>query len=217
MEDIKVFISSKEVTCVECGSEFDRRAWITLKDQGAVCLECADLEHLSFLPAGDAAVTRRSRKYSNLVAVVLKWSRARKRYERQGLLVEESALEKAEEECAKDEGARKMARARAAERRAELDQEYIKKFGEKIRSIFPGCPPGREQEIAKHACTKYTGRVGRSAAAKELNEDAVKIAVIAHIRHRETKYDDYLMSGMDRFEARQRVQSEIEELMEKWY
>jgi len=38
-------------------------------------------------------LTRRSGKYSTLSAVVLKWSRARKHYERQGLLVEESALQ----------------------------------------------------------------------------------------------------------------------------
>jgi hypothetical protein len=31
--------------------------------------------------------------------VVLKWSRARKRYDRQGLLVQETALAEAESEC----------------------------------------------------------------------------------------------------------------------
>ena len=56
----------------------------------------ADLDHLVFLPSGDAAVTRRARKLSTRAAVVLKWSRARSRYERQGLLVEEDALQEAE-------------------------------------------------------------------------------------------------------------------------
>lgn len=68
----------------------------TQQRKGALCLACGDLDHLVFLSAGDAALTRRARKYSILSAVVLKWSRARKRYERQGLLVEECALEKAE-------------------------------------------------------------------------------------------------------------------------
>jgi hypothetical protein len=49
-----------------------------------------------FLPSGDAALTRRSRKRSGLLAVVAKWSRPRKRYERQGLLGENVALEHAE-------------------------------------------------------------------------------------------------------------------------
>lgn len=35
------------------------------------------------VPAGDAALTRRTRRHSLLCAVVLRWSRARKRYERQ--------------------------------------------------------------------------------------------------------------------------------------
>jgi hypothetical protein len=87
--DLKVFITTRSSSCSECGEDLGRRAWITLvEDKGALCLACADLDHLLFLPAGDAALTRRSRKHSTLSAVVLRWSRARKRYERQGLLVE---------------------------------------------------------------------------------------------------------------------------------
>ena len=101
--DLTVFITTGESTCAECGEDLGRHAWITLtRDKGALCLACADLDHLIFLPAGDAALTRRARKYSTLAAVVLRWSRARKRYERQGLLVEAEALEKAEQECLAD-------------------------------------------------------------------------------------------------------------------
>jgi hypothetical protein len=98
-DEIKVFISNRDSTCGECGEDLGRKAWITLvRDKGALCLSCADLDHLIFLASGDAALTRRACKHSLLSAVVLKWSRARKRYERQGLLVEEAALELAEDE-----------------------------------------------------------------------------------------------------------------------
>lgn len=50
-----------------------------VENKGALCLSCADLDHLVFLPTGSAALTRRSAKYSILSAVVLKWSRARSR------------------------------------------------------------------------------------------------------------------------------------------
>ena len=101
---LNVFISNRESKCDECGQELGRHAWIVLKEnKGAACLTCADLDHLVFLPSGDAALTRRSRKHSRLFAVVLKWSRARKRYERQGLLVEDSVLELAEWECEADD------------------------------------------------------------------------------------------------------------------
>ncbi len=77
--DLKVFISTKDSSCDECGENLGRKAWITLiKDKGALCLVCADLDHLIFLPSGDAALTRRVRKHSTLSAVVLKWSHARK-------------------------------------------------------------------------------------------------------------------------------------------
>jgi hypothetical protein len=39
-------------------------------------------------------------------AVVVRFSRARKRYQRQGLLVEEEALLRAQEECRQDEDVR---------------------------------------------------------------------------------------------------------------
>jgi len=86
-DDLKVFISNRESRCDECGAELGRKAWITLdKDKGALCLSCADMDHLVFLPSGDAVLKRRAKKHSKLSAVVLKWSRARKRYERQGCL-----------------------------------------------------------------------------------------------------------------------------------
>jgi len=70
--------------------------------------------------------------------------------------------------------------------------------------------------IAAHACLKYSGRVGRSSSAKTLDESAVRLAVAAHVRHGETQYDDLLMEGQDRFDARERVQPKVEEILEKW-
>jgi len=217
MDEIKVFISHRESKCGECGEDLGAHAWITLQGaKGAVCLSCADLDHLVYLPAGDTALTRRARKNSRLSAVVLKWSRARKRYERQGLLVEERGLEQAEGECAADEAAREAARARAAERRAELDRHYVDEFARRIREMFPRCPPGREVEIATHACRKYSGRVGRSSAAKAFDAKAVRLAVVAHVRHAETDYDSFLLQGYDREAARSRVARKLDEVVDSW-
>ncbi|MDP1544774.1 MAG: DUF2293 domain-containing protein [Anaerolineales bacterium] len=215
--DIKVFITNQDSTCDECGEKLGHHAWITLvENKGALCLSCADLDHLAFLPAGSAALTRRSAKYSTLSAVVLKWSRARKHYERQGLLVEEAALQRAEQECLDDADVRAIRRERESERRSEMDQEYVSSFAERVRQLFPNCPAGREQVIAEHACQKYSGRVGRSAQAKTLDEKSVLLAVIAHIRHAETNYDEFLSQGMDRPLARGEVQDEIDEVLARW-
>ncbi len=219
----KVFIASQESTCDECGQMLGRHAWITLQPNPqapqkakALCLSCADLDHLVFLPSGDAALTRRSRKHSRLSAVVLKWSRARKQYERQGVLVENEALEQAERECEADADLREVRRGQAVLRRAELDQEYVSRFASRVRELYPHCPADREQIIAEHACRKYSGRVGRSAAAKEWSEKAVNLAVFAHIRHAETRYDDLLANGRDRFEAREQVRPEVLAIQARW-
>jgi hypothetical protein len=215
--DLLVFITRRETTCSECGEDLGRKAWITLiKDRGALCLACADLDHLIFIPSGDASLTRRARKYSILTAVVLRWSIARKRYERQGLLVEAQALEQAEQECLADSEVRKRRREREASRRAEIDQKYVERFAARVRELYPKCPSGREFEIAEHACLKYSGRVGRSAAAKSLEESAIQLAVTAHIRHAETQYDTLLAEGYEREFARAQVIEKVDDILAAW-
>jgi len=60
-KDLAVFVTSRDATCGECGEDLGRRAWITLtEDKGTLCLSCADLDHLVYLPAGKAALTRRA-------------------------------------------------------------------------------------------------------------------------------------------------------------
>ncbi len=215
--ELKVFISSRDSSCDECGEKLGRQAWITLAgDKGALCLACADLDHLSFLPSGDAALARRARKHATLAAVVLKWSRGRKRYERQGLLVEAAALERAEAECLADADARARKRERAAERSRETDAAFKARFAVRVRELFPRCPPEREHEIAEHACMKYSGRVGRTAAAKALDEEAVVLAVQAHVRHCETVYDELLADGLERHQARLEIQNEVQQILGGW-
>jgi len=216
-QEITVFISTRDSICAECGDNLGTKAWISLnREKGALCLSCADLDHLLFLQSGDAALTRRSKKYSALSALVLKWSRARKRYERQGLLVEEKALELAEQECLADSEYRKRRNERAAIRRAETDKEYVGDFASKIREYYPSCPKHRAKEIAEHACLKYSGRVGRSSSAKEFSPKAIQLAVMAHIRHTETDYDTLLSKGSERLDARSMIQGKVIETLSKW-
>ena len=217
-KQILVFVSNRPNKCDSCAEELAGGAFVVLGDpRGKVtCLSCADLDHLVYLPSGDAALTRRSRKYSSLSAVVLKFSRARKRSERQGILVESEALDRAERECAADASQREKRRAQAAVRGAELDREYVERFAGRIRELYPRCSPGRETTIAEHACRKYSGRVGRSAAAKELDEKAVRAAVLAHIRHTETQYDELLVKGWERQEARSTVNDQVLAKLKQW-
>jgi hypothetical protein len=57
------------------------------------------MDHLEFLPSGDTALTRRTKKFSDLIAVVLRFNRSRRRYERQGILATSQAIARAEAEC----------------------------------------------------------------------------------------------------------------------
>ena len=200
-------------TCTECAGT---GGLLIMEGAGPQCLRCAEMEHLVFLPSGDVALTRRARKASSLSAVVVRFSRARKRYERQGILVEEPALERAEEECLADEDVRARRRVRSEERRQQEDREFQADMARAIRQLFPGCPPERADSIARHAGTRGSGRVGRTAAGRALAEDALTAAVVASVRHTETPYDELLMSGVSRAEARDRVLDAVEQVLERW-
>jgi hypothetical protein len=91
--DLVVVDARKEWTCAGCSATGD--GLLLMQDDQPHCLRCAQLDHLVFLPAGDAKRTRRAHRASTLTAVVVRFSRARKRYERQGLLVEPAALDAA--------------------------------------------------------------------------------------------------------------------------
>jgi hypothetical protein len=211
--DLVVINAVNEWFCAECGVTGDL---LIMEEPGPLCMSCADLDHLVFLPSGDPALTRRAKKASGLSAVVVRFSRARKRYERQGLLAEQPAVEAAESECLADEEARERRRRRDEVRRAEGDLGFQADFAHAIQEFFPGCPPERATAIAAHAVLRGSGRVGRSAAGRKLEPQAVTLAVVASIRHSDTRYDSLLMAGVERTEARDQVRSEVDRVMEEW-
>jgi hypothetical protein len=61
-----------------------------------------------------------------------------------------------------------------------------------------------------------SGRVGRSAAGRALDAGAIELAVAASVRHEDTGYDDLLMSGLDRAEARDQVRGHVQGILDEW-
>ncbi len=61
-----------------------------------------------------------------------------------------------------------------------------------------------------------SGRVGRSAAGRALDEQAITLAVRASVRHEDTGYDGLLMSGVRRDEARAQVGPVIDRILTAW-
>src|SRR5215468_2061289 len=178
VKDLVVFDILRESKCADCRKELLHGDFLFMEGERPLCLTCADLDHLVYLPRGDTALTRRARKHCTLSAVVVRFSRARKRYERQGVLVEESALEQAEAECLADADQRKVRRERADIYRDKQDQVLTMRMAESIRQLFPGCPPEEAQAIAAHTSIRGSGRVGRSASGRALEEEALRVAVV---------------------------------------
>jgi hypothetical protein len=211
-----VFQILRDSQCSECGAEVEQDSFLLMEAGEPVWLPCGRLDDLEFLPSGDTALTRRATKYSGRVAVVVRFSRSRKRYERQGILVERSALDKAEHECTQDADERAVARERGAERRHQEDRALVARMAQQIGTFFPGCPPAEVADIAAHTAQRGSGRVGRTEAGQKLEEQALIRAVVAAIRHNHTDYDELLVNGLDRATARQRVANRVEEILSGW-
>ena len=187
----------------------------TEKSKGT-CFACSDFVGYPLLPPGNVALTRRSKKYSALCGVLLTWNQRRKRYERKGQYVEAIAIEKAKTECVADQITRDQKNEKAAVVRAKHDKEYIENFAVAIREFYPSCPVRREFDIAKHACEKHSGRVGRTANAKKFEKHMIDLAVEAHIRHLETNYDDQFGKGKGKKQIRSDIKFDVSRIMMKW-
>jgi hypothetical protein len=87
---------------------------------------------------------------------------------------------------------------------------------EEIARLFPGCPAGRAEAIATHTSLRGSGRVGRSAAGRSLDEKAITLAVVASVRHEDTDYDSLLMSGVPRAVAREQIKATIDQVLRGW-
>jgi hypothetical protein len=213
-----VWISHRDgERCAGCGDELGTGRFVQInRDSGIRCMKCAGFGDLIFLASGDAALTRRATALSTRHAVVVKFSRARKRNERQGILVEEQAVERAKAACDGDEGSRSAVREKRRVHDRKLDEVYKGRFAGEIMRLFPGCPLEEAREIALHACEKYSGRVGRSAGAKDFEAEAITLAVRARIRHRHTIYDKLLAQGHSVAGARLEIRDDLERVCLEW-
>lgn len=90
-----------EWTCHRCGGT---GGLLMMENPGPACLRCAGLDDLEFQAAGDALLTRRVKAKSTRHAVVMRFSRSRGRYERQGVLIEPRALADVERDLSERRG-----------------------------------------------------------------------------------------------------------------
>ena len=215
-KELVVFDILRNSKCTGCDKELWKGDFLFMEGEHPLCLNCADLDHLVYLPRGDAALTRRAKKYSALSAVVVRFSRSRGRYERLGILVGESALERAEEECLADAETRDARRTRDELRRSKQDSDLAARMTESILELFPSCPPGEAQAIAAHTAVRGSGRVGRTSAGRALEAEALTAAVVAAACHNHTNYDQLLMSGWSRIDARGAIREAVNRVLESW-
>ncbi|KAF2246303.1 hypothetical protein BU26DRAFT_507903 [Trematosphaeria pertusa] len=103
------------------------------------------------------------------------------------------------------------ARRLATEQR---DAALIRAAATELDRRFPLIPKDDREAVLKHGFRKYSGRVGRTGQIPIPRK--VLYAVIAHIRHKHTRYDEMLNEGMDRDAARKAIQGKVQAMLRKW-
>ncbi|MHB8324309.1 MAG: DUF2293 domain-containing protein [Candidatus Dormibacteria bacterium] len=83
-----------------------------------------------------------------------------------------------------------------------------------IRQLYPGCPAGASGRSSP--IPRFEEVAGSGAAGQALDPQAVALAVAASVRHEDTGDDELLMSGVPRAAARERVRSEVQEILGSW-
>jgi len=208
-----VFDIVRPSVCSVCGDELGSGCMIMVRGDNAICAECGEFDHLRYLPGGNRRVTLRATKHSRAVLVVVRWSRSRKRYERQGILAEKEAIEQAQEECLAEKDLRKVREMSEAMARGYISRQYLDAFRAMLGERWPGCPEKDAAFISEQA-TRW--RWARSEQVPEPTPELVDTAVFDRIRHRHTEYDRLIFGGMEREKARAQVGEEVETIAEAW-
>jgi hypothetical protein len=99
---------------------------------------------------------------------------------------------------------------------ADWPEQKTARLTQAILRRHPGCPSDEGRRIAEPTGRRRSGRVGRSAAGRVLDASAVDLAVTAHIRHAHTNYDELLMRGTKRLDARAQVRAGIDRVLAEW-
>ncbi|KAF2626288.1 hypothetical protein BU25DRAFT_422481 [Macroventuria anomochaeta] len=103
------------------------------------------------------------------------------------------------------------ARRAAVEKR---DASLIDAAATELEEQFSEMPEEEKKLVLRHGFRKYSGRVGRTGTIPLQRKTL--LGVIAHVRHRHTKYDSVLARGVERAVARKAVNRKIESVLRDW-
>ncbi|EHH03364.1 hypothetical protein ATCR1_21320 [Agrobacterium tumefaciens CCNWGS0286] len=103
-------------------------------------------------------------------------------------------------------------RQRRKERRERRNRQWFHQYEVEyfIRREYPRCPEAAVLYYAREICTRPKNWKGVSIEA------AVDVTIQNHLRHEFTDYDQMLMVGVHRKDARQRVQPRVRAMMASW-
>ena len=115
---------------------------------------------------------------------------------------------------AESESRREAAREKAGLTRATRHERELARLAARLGLLYPAMPENERTDVVERAFEVGSDRVGRTT---KLDEDRkLELAVIAHVRHTHTEYDERLASGEDREYIRQDIHRDVVCVIERW-
>jgi hypothetical protein len=85
-----------------------------------------------------------------------------------------------------------------------------------VKRAFPAIPSSEALAVAVHVVRAGRGRVSSTAKGQTLARQAIRRAVINHVRHSHTGYDALLRTHGDRMRARAEVRDVVAAVVHAW-
>lgn len=167
---------------------------------------------LLFVASGDVALTRKLSKVASFVVMMTFGAYSR----RIGVMATREQLDEAKRALAETEAQRAAARERSRARRNKKERARRDEFAAEIRRQFPRIPDRDLRAIIDRALEVGSGRVGRSTQIDL--PSAARAAVVAHVRHNYTDYDQRLKDREFEYieDARAAVRGKIDAVLKRW-
>ncbi|KAK2751101.1 hypothetical protein FQN57_000176 [Myotisia sp. PD_48] len=161
-----------------------------------------------FVPKGDVFITRNCRSKTLDLGKPVYTVYSTSTYLQTGIYVPSHVYTAVKQAACATSDARQQAVA-------QKDARDLRKARLLLEKEFPCMPEPDINAVLNHAFLKGSGRVGRSGTVGS-DENKVRLAVEAHIRHVHTDYDRLIKLGLSREEAREDIWEDVKKIKKSW-
>jgi hypothetical protein len=167
------------------------------------------------LARGNHFVTTQAKKLTKAMGqtVYVEMKKDRKRHFNSAIAcwVPEEVIEPIRRKEEETRERREKQQQRAAKAREKKHEAELTRLASRLGELYPGLDEVERMGVVRRAFEVGSNRVGRCTKLEE--DKKLELALIAHVRHTYTNYDELLTEFWDREDARRRIAYDVDAIM----